>query len=118
MKHYQPYIDNLAPQDLQAFFDLIAEDAEKFLSRDKVFDSEAYERGKTALKTRRLPRTGMSFNEVVADIRANVLEGSIHQHDRSYIAFPDKGSATIAQYAGMLNSITNQNVIADEKSAP
>ncbi|MEK7152739.1 MAG: pyridoxal-dependent decarboxylase [Patescibacteria group bacterium] len=112
------YIDNLDTMELGAFFDLIKQDAALFLSKDKVFDNQAYEKGKAAIKQRPLPWHGSGLTEVISDIRKNILHGAVHQHNRHYMAFPDKGSSVAAQYASLLSSVTNQNVIADEKSAP
>ena len=112
------YLDELAPESLQAFFQQLHDDAKHFLHAKKPFDFDAYRSNVDALMAKPLPLTGRPHQEVVDDIRTNIIPGSIHQHHKNYIAFPDKGSYVSAQYAAMLSDVMNQNLVADQKSAP
>jgi L-2,4-diaminobutyrate decarboxylase len=112
------YIDNLPPGAFQQFFQELQTDTESFLGAEKPFDYAEYRTNITAICSKPLPVKGRPFYEVIGDIRRNILPGSIHQHHKNYLAFPDKGSCLSSQYAAMLSDVMNQNLLADDKSAP
>ena len=95
-----------------------SEDARNFFSDEKVFSYANQQKSVTYIKNREIPKKGISFDEVRQEIVEHVIPGSIHQHSKNYLAFPDKGSLVSSQYATILNAALNQNAIAEDKSAP
>ncbi len=112
------HLDSFSDELLRSFFDELRLDTQNFLHAATPFDETAYRTNVAALKAKPLPLQGRPLQDVIHDIRGTILPGSIHQHHKNYIAFPDKGSYAAAQYAAMLSAFTNQNLIADAKSAP
>jgi len=112
------YLDDLSSDDWKTLSEAYAHDAQSFFSQEKAFDYDAQQRTVDLLKNMEIPEKGVPFEQVRTLITQDVLPGSIHQHARGYLAFPDKGSFASAQYASILADAINQNVIADDKSAP
>lgn len=112
------YLDNASEHEWQQLFAELMQDSQAFFGSQKPFNPAGYRRNVQQLKQKKIPQSGTSFEALVADIRANVLPGAIHQHHKAYLAFPDKGSLAPAQYAAMLAAVTNQNLIGEDKSAP
>jgi glutamate/tyrosine decarboxylase-like PLP-dependent enzyme len=65
-----------------------------------------------------MPTEPMDLRDVVKEYETKIMQGSIRQGSKSYLAFPDAGNATSAVLGGILEVCTNQNLIATTKSAP
>ncbi len=68
--------------------------------------------------TDKIPSVGKGMDEIMKEFQSKILDGSIHQSSKNYLAFPDSGNAISALAADILISFTNQNLIATTKSAP
>ena len=112
------YMDQLSPKEWQALLDELMVDGQHFFQPKKAFDHQAYCDNVAVIKRKKMPKQGIGLPQIMDDIRHNILPGAIHQHHKNYIAFPDKGSLVAAQYATLLAALTNQNLIAEDKSAP
>lgn len=112
------YLDDLSELDWKKLGDAYSQDAMRFFGEEKVFDRPAQQEAIARIKQLGIPMSGMPFEKVRESLVHDILPGSIHQHSKSYLAFPDKGSSLSAQYASLVCSATNQNLIAEDKSAP
>lgn len=112
------YLDDLSEKEWQQLGTAYVEDAMRFFAEEKVFDRADQQDTVVHLKHLEIPRAGMSFQDIRRTIVDDVIPGSIHQHSKSYLAFPDTGSSVAAQYASILSDALNQNLIAEDKSAP
>jgi glutamate/tyrosine decarboxylase-like PLP-dependent enzyme len=112
------YLDELTSTEWDRLGQAYAEDARNFFTDNKVFSYDQQQSNVSYIKGRKIPKKGLTFEEVRNEITEKVVPGSIHQHSKNYLAFPDKGSIVSSQYAAILNAALNQNVIAEDKSAP
>lgn len=65
-----------------------------------------------------LPRSGLTFQNVLNQVRDDIAKYSIAQGDPRYFAFPDSGNAISALSGSILSPMFNQNLIAFDRSAP
>ncbi|MCX5555397.1 pyridoxal-dependent decarboxylase [Streptomyces sp. NBC_00038] len=65
-----------------------------------------------------LPREGLGFDHVLAEVNDVVARYSIGQGHSRYLAFPDSGNALAALAGNLLSPLLNQNLIAVDRSAP
>lgn len=112
------YLDDLSEAEWRSLGSAYSEDAMRFFREEKLFDRTSQQETIARLKHLDIPMSGVSFEKVREILTQEILPGSIHQHSKSYLAFPDKGSSLSAQYASLMCSALNQNLIAEDKSAP
>ena len=91
--------------------DFVLDDKRKVLN----FEPETQIRGRFLEE---IPNEGKGIDDILAEFKTSILDGSIRQSSPKYLAFPDSGNSVSSLAANILIGFTNQNLIATSKSAP